>query len=153
MQRLETKVPPPLVALLCGALMAWIDAHTLQLALPAALNWTLIAALALAGIGFDFAGLYAFRRRRTTVNPLHPEKASALVCDGVYRITRNPMYVGMACFLTAWVLYLDAPLAWLGVALFAAYITRFQIIPEERMLARLFGAEFDAYRTRVRRWL
>lgn len=153
MHRLELKIPPPLVALLCGALMAWIDANTLQLALPTALNWVLITALVLAGIGFDFAGLYAFRRRRTTVNPLHPEKSSALVSDGVYRITRNPMYMGMACFLTAWALYLDAPLAWLGVALFVAFITRFQIMPEERMLARLFGAEFDAYRTRARRWL
>lgn len=153
MHRLELKVPPPLAALLCGALMAWIDANTLQLALPAALNWTLIAALVLAGIGFDFAGLYAFRRRRTTINPLHPEKSSALVSDGVYRITRNPMYVGMACFLTAWALYLDAPLAWFGLVLFVVFITRFQIMPEERMLTRLFGAEFEAYRTRVRRWL
>lgn len=153
MRCLETKVPPPLAALLCGALMAWIDANTLQLTLPTALKWMLIAVLGLAGIGFDFAGLYAFRRRRTTVNPLHPEKASALVCDGVYRITRNPMYVGMACFLAVWALYLDAPLAWLGVALFVLFITRFQILPEERTLARLFGAVYDAYRTRVRRWL
>ena len=153
MQRLETKVPPPLVALLCGALMVWIDAKTLNLALPAMLNWLLIAALVAAGIGFDFAGLYAFRRRRTTINPLHPEKSSALVSEGVYRITRNPMYVGMACFLAAWALYLDALLAWSGVSAFVAFITRFQIIPEERMLARLFGAEFDTYRARVRRWL
>lgn len=72
---------------------------------------------------------------------------------GVYRATRNPMYVGLALLLLAWTVYLGAPLALLGVAAFVAYITRFQIVPEERVLAQKFGPEFGAYRSRVRRWL
>ena len=76
-----------------------------------------------------------------------------LVTSGVYRYTRNPMYLGMACLLLAWAVYLQNPLALLGVPLFMAYITQFQIKPEERMLVKLFGDAFIRYRQQVRRWL
>lgn len=109
--------------------------------------------LALCGLGCDLAGLWAFRRHRTTVNPLRPGKASAVVQDGIYRFTRNPMYVGMALLLTAWVTGLGAPLGLLALALFVAFITRFQIQPEERALQAKFGADYAAYCARVRRWL
>jgi len=113
----------------------------------------LVALFALAGLALDFSGLMAFLRRHTTINPLHPEKSSALVTGGVYTITRNPMYLGMACLLLAWSVYLQSPAALLGIAAFMAYITHFQIKPEERTLHKLFGGEFAAYCGRVRRWL
>jgi len=106
-----------------------------------------------AGAAFDLSGLLAFRASRTTINPLQPQRASALVVGGVYRFTRNPMYVGMALFLLAWAVYLSAVLPFLGPLLFALYITRFQIQPEERVLKALFGAGYLAYAARVRRWL
>jgi protein-S-isoprenylcysteine O-methyltransferase Ste14 len=111
------------------------------------------ALLVLVGLGFDVAGLLAFRASRTTVNPLRPHRASALVSGGVYRITRNPMYVGLLLLLLAWAVHLAAlwPLAVLP--LFVLYIGRFQIAPEERALHRLFGDEYRAYVARVRRWL
>jgi protein-S-isoprenylcysteine O-methyltransferase Ste14 len=95
----------------------------------------------------------SFRRAKTTVNPLKPETSASLVSTGVYSFTRNPMYLGMALVLLAWAAYLASPWALAGPALFALYITRFQIIPEERVLARLFGTSFAEYRKRVRRWL
>lgn len=109
-------------------------------------------ALAAVGAAFDVAGLVAFRRASTTINPLHPERASALVTGGVYRITRNPMYVGLAFALLAWAAYLGSPWALLGPVAFVGYITHFQIVPEERILRARF-AQFDAYAARVRRWL
>jgi len=63
------------------------------------------------------------------------------------------MYVGLALQLLAWASYLANPLAMVGVPALVLYLTRFQIIPEERILARLFGAAYGAYRARVRRWL
>ena len=113
----------------------------------------LIVVLVIAGVSFDLLGLIAFLRMKTTINPLQPGKASALVTGGVYRITRNPMYVGMALLLTAWAVHLAALWPLLGPVFFVLYINRFQIAPEERVLKELFGEEYVAYTARVRRWL
>jgi len=98
-------------------------------------------------------GVVSFRRAKTTVNPLRPEASAALVSTGVYSFTRNPMYLGMALVLFAWAAYLSSIWSLVGPVLFALYITRFQIVPEERALERLFGASFAEYKKRVRRWL
>ncbi len=111
------------------------------------------AVLVATGLGFDVLGLLAFRAARTTVNPLHPEKASALVSAGVYRVTRNPMYVGMLCLLLAWAAFLATPAVLVGPLLFVLYITRFQIIPEERILRERFGEPYVEYMKQVRRWI
>ena len=110
-------------------------------------------ALAAAGLLVEMAGVLEFLRRKTTVNPMRPERASALVTGGVYRWTRNPMYLGWLPILTGWAIYLQHPFALVGVALFALYLTRFQIIPEERALEARFGEAYREYKRRVRRWL
>lgn len=97
--------------------------------------------------------MLSFRKARTTVNPLKPETASALVSSGVYRYTRNPMYLGFAIVLIAWSIFLAWPPALLGVLGFVMYMNIFQIGPEERALASLFGREFTQYCSQVRRWL
>ena len=115
----------------------------------------LIVAVILSAMGIAIAigGVMSFRRAQTTVNPLKPETSAALVSTGVYSFTRNPMYLGMTLVLFAWAVYLSSIWSLLGPVLFALYITRFQIVPEERVLAGLFGAPFAAYKKRVRRWL
>jgi len=110
-------------------------------------------ALAAAGAAVALAGVAEFRRVRTTVNPLRPERASALVTSGVFRWTRNPMYLGLALALLGWAAFLAHPLAALGVPAFVVWMNRWQIPREERALAALFSEEFARYRTRVRRWL
>ena len=146
---LELKIPPPLVAL-CIALAMWLTSRIVRpIDVPHLLRIGAALAFLVVGIGFDVAGLVSFMRARTTVNPLRPAATSALVVSGVYRLTRNPMYLGLLLVLVAWangVAYLLAPL-------FVLYIGRFQIVPEERMLADKFGTDFAAYRARVRRWL
>ncbi|MCC7483806.1 MAG: isoprenylcysteine carboxylmethyltransferase family protein [Burkholderiales bacterium] len=153
MKFLETAVPPPVVALACAGAM-WAVALALpDLVVP--VPWRRVAAMVLlaAGATIDAAGLLAFLRARTTVNPLRPANTSAMVTTGIYRVTRNPMYLGLVLILSAWAMWLAHPLAALGVAVFAVYIDRFQIRPEERILAAKFGGEFESYRRSVPRWL
>jgi len=153
MRWLESKIPPPVVAIVIGLAM-W-GAAPWGPALPVEAGWRrgLSAVLLAVAVAFDLAGLLAFRAMRTTVNPLAPTRATALVTGGVYRVTRNPMYVGLCVLLLAWAMYLGALAPWLGPPLFVAYITRFQIQPEERALRRLFGGRYAQYTARVRRWL
>ncbi|MCU0925619.1 MAG: isoprenylcysteine carboxylmethyltransferase family protein [Hydrogenophaga sp.] len=150
---LELKIPPPVVALLLGVAAWWLAPVSPALAWPEALRIGLTVLLALLGLTLDFSGLVAFVRRHTTINPLSPRKSTALVTSGVYRFTRNPMYLGLACLLTAWAIWLGAWLPFAAPVLFVLYITRFQIQPEERVLAQLFGPAFTDYTGRVRRWI
>jgi protein-S-isoprenylcysteine O-methyltransferase Ste14 len=153
MRSLELKIPPPLVALLLALGMWALARATFTLDAGVALRAWVSGAFVLAAAVFDVSALLAFRRARTTINPLRPGNASSLVRGGVYRFTRNPMYVGLLLLLLGWAVWLAAPWALLGPLAFVPYITRFQIVPEERVLARLFGAEFAHYQARVRRWL
>jgi protein-S-isoprenylcysteine O-methyltransferase Ste14 len=152
-QWLELKLPPPLLASLAGGIM-WLVARQL----PAlAVDWpgqqTLAMTLALAGGLIDLAGAVAFYRARTTINPLNPDNTSVMVTHGVYRYSRNPMYLGLLLMLSGWALYLSHPLAWLGLPLFVLGLTRLQILPEERILSEKFGAHYTAYAAVVRRWI
>lgn len=153
MRSLELKIPPPVVALLVGLLMWFASWLATPLDVPFA--WRFGAGLAIAGLAVivDGAGLLAFVRAKTTVNPMRPSSASSLVTSGVYRLTRNPMYLGLLLFLFAWAVFLAAWPSLLLVAVFVWYITRFQIQPEERALAERFGAEYSAYTAKVRRWI
>ncbi len=153
MHSLELKAPPVALTLLLGGLAAGADRllPAARVAVPGAeLN---AAGLALAGMVVATLGVISFRKARTTVNPLQPENASALVVTGIYRVTRNPMYVGLLLVLLGWSVFLRNPVTLVFPALFVAYMNRFQIHPEERALSARFGSAFDAYRSRVRRWL
>lgn len=150
---LDHKIPPPVVALVCAGL-AWLLARATP---DAALDWPLRAwatgGLVAMGLLLDAWGLLAFRRAGTTLNPLAPGRSTAVVLGGPYRITRNPMYLGMACVLLGVCVWLANPFAPLAVLAFVAYITRFQILPEERVLLAKFGAPYEEYLRTVRRWL
>jgi protein-S-isoprenylcysteine O-methyltransferase Ste14 len=150
MPSLEHKIPPPVVGALVAGAMWWVSSLGSLPTVATGLRHVAVALLITAGVAFDVLGLLA---SRTTINPLKPERASALVTGGVYQVTRNPMYVGMALLLLAWAVYLSALLSFAGPVIFILYITRFQIQPEERALQGIFGEEFAAYAARVRRWL
>lgn len=153
MPTLEHRVPPLVVAAVVAAGMWSVAGLGPRLPLAPGPTWWAIAALVAAGAAFVLLGVRAFRALRTTVNPLAPERASALVTAGVYRVTRNPMYVGMALLLAAWAVRLSAVLPFVGIVAFVLYMTRFQILPEERALEGLFGEQYSTYAARVRRWL
>ena len=152
LQSLELRIPPPAVAAV-AALAMWGIATAVPhgTALPARIAgaW-IIAAL---GIAIAASGVIAFRHARTTINPTKPDTSSSLVCGGVFRITRNPMYLGLLLLLFSFAIYLSSVWALPILPLFAAYIDRFQIAPEERVLSRLFGADYATYKAKVRRWI
>jgi protein-S-isoprenylcysteine O-methyltransferase Ste14 len=120
---------------------------------PFGLRVGLAVTLACTGAAFGISAMAWFRRAKTTMSPIKPADASRLVTSGVYRLTRNPMYLSLVLYLLAWAAYLSSWLALLVLPLFAMYIQRFQITPEERALSSLFGPEYAAYKQRVRRWL
>jgi protein-S-isoprenylcysteine O-methyltransferase Ste14 len=145
---------PPVVIVLIAALLIWGIARYVpapRLVLPG--SSIIAGVIAAAGIVVTLLGVVAFRQSHTTVNPLHPEQASTLVAGGVYRFTRNPMYLGFALVLLAWVVYLSAWLGVLVIALFFAYMQHFQIKSEEQALESRFGQAFLEYKKSVRRWL
>lgn len=153
MHRLETRIPPPVVMLLIGGL-AWLAArHVPALAFPLPFHNGIAIAIAVLGIALNLAPKLAFDRAGTTVNPMKPGAAARLVTGGLYRYSRNPMYLGQGLLLLAWGIHLHNALALLAVPAFVGYITRFQILPEERALAARFPDQFADFRARVRRWL
>lgn len=153
MRNLELRIPPAALALAAAVLM-WIAARALPyLTFPVPARGTLALAFVLAGLLLAAAGVFEFHRAHTTVNPLKPDAASALVVNGVYRLTRNPMYLGFTFILLGLAIALSNLAAALAVPAYVAYMNRFQILPEERALRGMFGAEFEAYAARARRWL
>jgi protein-S-isoprenylcysteine O-methyltransferase Ste14 len=150
---LELKIPP-LVLVLGLAVAMWFAAKELP-SLAFSLPWRDGFAVTVSGVGILFllAGLYEFQKARTTFNPMKPDAASSVVTSGIYRVSRNPMYVGFLLVLTAWAIFLSHPLPFLFLPVFVLYMNRFQILPEEHVLSAKFGEGYDTYRHRVRRWL
>lgn len=150
---LELKIPP-LVVLAIAALAMWLIARAMpRWIVPFPGRIALAVLLAMLGICGTFAGVLAFNKASTTVNPHLPENSSNVVTNGIYRFTRNPMYLGMLLVLFGWAIYLAHVVAAMIPFLFAAYITRYQIQPEERVLIAKFGAPYEAYLKAVRRWV
>lgn len=151
--KLEHRIPPPIIALIAAGLMWLVSLAIPPVAVGREPRLVLALLVLVAGVACGASGMRAFARAGTTVNPLEPSQASRLVTGGIYRYSRNPMYVGQLLVLLAWAIYLGNAAALLILPAFVLYLNRFQIVTEERALARLFGAEYDAYCNTVRRWL
>ncbi|MBU1236630.1 MAG: isoprenylcysteine carboxylmethyltransferase family protein [Gammaproteobacteria bacterium] len=150
---MKTTIPAPVVATAVGGIMK-LYAHAAHLSIDTSpvlaefgirLSQLSAVIALLAVVGFGLA--------RTTINPFDPSRASTLLTGGIFRITRNPLCLSLLLLLIAYAVRLGSWVEWLGPAFFAAYITRFQIIPEEKALAVKFGAAFLAYKSRTHRWI
>ena len=150
---LELKIPPVAVLLVLAILM-WFCEKTFPF-LSLNFNFSIFVAvvIAVSGCGIVIAGARAFHRVGTTINPLKPETTTTLVMEGVFCVSRNPIYLGLAMILLSWGIYLSNLLSLIFVVAFVVYMNHFQIQPEERMLQKLFGARFERYKQQVRRWL
>lgn len=152
-QALELRIPPPVVALVVAVSMWLAPRHATSLDLLIPWRPALAIVLATVGIALALAGVLAFRKAKTTVNPTKPQATSTIVSTGIYRFTRNPMYLGMLVVLAGWAVFLANAMSFLLLPLFVLYMNRFQIGPEERVLSGRFGSEYAAYIQSVRRWL
>ncbi|MEJ2405556.1 MAG: isoprenylcysteine carboxylmethyltransferase family protein [Candidatus Thiodiazotropha sp.] len=151
--RLKLNIPPPGYMLLFAALM-WFFTQLLPLLIWLASpwnqsGWIIIALSVIPAVG----AFYLFGRKQTTANPFQPQKATTLVTNGVYRYSRNPMYLALLMLLTGWALYLGSLVAALFLPLFVLIINHQQIQWEELALEQRFEQEYLDYKTRVRRWL
>ncbi len=150
---MRLKIPPAIVFLV-HLLLVWLVAEYLphtQIEVPGRL--ALVQVIGTAGVVLGVVAAGLFRRAGTTLDPVGVEKASKIVDSGLYRFTRNPMYLGLTLILIAWIIWKSNGLGILGVISFVWYITEFQIKPEEEALTEKFGEEYEQYRRRVRRWI
>lgn len=150
---MSIKIPPVVVFLVSLGLMFGAYFIAPGWAFDFMFRITLSRVFLVMGVLTSFSGVMAFRMHHTTVDPLHPEKASSLVTRGIYKYTRNPMYVGMAAILIGAAIRLGHPISVLFVGLFIGFIDRFQIVPEEKALQKIFGDAYTRYCEQVGRWI
>lgn len=146
---MENRIPPPLLTVVLAALMWFAPAPE---AVPLWRGGLAVAVFLLAG-AIGLPALRAFRKADTTIDPVRIDRASVRVTRGIYRVTRNPMYVSLTLMLVALAVWLGGAWVWAGPVLLALWLDRFQIRPEERVMAARFGADYDRYLREVRRWL
>jgi protein-S-isoprenylcysteine O-methyltransferase Ste14 len=150
---MDLLIPPPVVVAILAAAMWLIDRAVDAARIDSGLQIPVAVALLIAGAFVMAMAVASFVAAKTTINPLKPTRASRLITGGVYRYSRNPIYLGDLLVLAATAAWLGQPANLALLAAFVWYIDRFQIRPEERALSTLFGAEYAAYCARVRRWL
>ncbi|MFC6671154.1 methyltransferase family protein [Marinobacterium aestuariivivens] len=150
---MERKIPPLILVLLWLLCMGVLSALLPSPSLVFEGHIGLAVLLGMAGFAVALTGVLHFRRAGTTLNPVAPEDASALVTSGIYRYSRNPMYLGFLLWLAAAAVWLAHLAAFALLPVFVLYLNRFQIEPEERALGRIFGESFADYCRRVRRWI
>ena len=150
---LELKIPPVALVLIIALLMWLGAAYVPGLRIHFPFQSIAACVLGLSGIIVCTLGVLEFKRARTTVNPTRPQSSSSLVTTGMYRHTRNPMYLGFLLILIGWAIITGAILAIFGLPTFVLYMNRFQIEPEERVLTGLFGDQFKTYCSAARRWI
>ena len=153
MGSLHLKVPPPVVVIALAALMAGVAYAFPGAAIDIPARRVLAVVLAAIGIVCVGAGIKEFRRHETTIDPRDPQRSSSLVDTGIFRFTRNPMYLGLLVVLAGWAVFLGNLLPFLVLPMYVLYLGKYQIEPEERFLAAKFGDHFEAYRRKVRRWI
>jgi protein-S-isoprenylcysteine O-methyltransferase Ste14 len=151
--KLELKIPPVLLVVIFVALMWGASYFSPGLPLPLHFRVLAFACCGVLGLFIAMAGVISFSLARTTVNPMTPDASSALVVSGIYKHTRNPMYLGFLLALTGWGLFLSNLFSLVLLGGYVMYMNYFQITPEERSLESIFGQEFVDYKKRVRRWL
>ena len=148
---METKIPPPIVTLVFGLSIYFSRGIFQVIEIKHSFYFGIL--LLLLGFVILISAVRLFRKDKTTVNPLSPEQATKLVTDGIFKYSRNPMYLGMALVLGSIAVFFNLIGGIILVALFCAYITKFQILPEERAMRDLFSDDFDKYTKVTRRWI
>ena len=153
MNALALKVPPVAQVIITAAAMYGVSKMVPALTFSLNGSTALAVGLGVMGMSLGVMGVTQFRIAQTTPNPQALEKVSSLVTSGIYRYSRNPMYLGLVLSLLGWAFYLSHFLAFVLLPVFILYMTRFQIQPEEQMMARKFGKTYQAYLNKVRRWI
>lgn len=151
MNWLKLKVPP-LIVTVVFALLLWVTPAPYKVNNTETLYW-IVGLLLFLGSGISILGVLEFKRERTTVNPMLPQDSKSIVTSGVYRFTRNPMYLGFLLWLISFGVFTGNPLSIISILGFVLYMNCFQIVPEETILEENFGDDYLKYKASVRRWI
>ena len=148
---IKTKIPPPLVALTFGFLINYTKNFFPKIEIS---NDLFISSfIIIIGLIIMLSAIILFKKYQTTITPLNPSNATKLITDGIYKYSRNPMYLGLLLVLFGISIILN-PIGGLSlIPLFILYLNLFQIIPEENAMVDLFKDEFLEYKENVRRWI
>ena len=151
MMNIKTKFPPPLVALTFGFLIN----YTKNIFPKIEIKWRDVfgSTIIIFGIIIILSAIFLFKKYKTTITPLKPSKATKLITDGIYKFSRNPMYLGLLLVLLGISIILNLIGGFFLIPLFILYLNLFQIIPEENAMVDLFKNEFLDYKKNVRRWI
>lgn len=150
---MKLKIPPVLVFGITVLLMWLISEYVPKVIIGFSTPLWLILLVVSVGVFFLVMSLIQFSKSKTTVNPHKPENSSSIVKIGIYRYTRNPMYLGLLVILISCALYFGNSYSFLMIPVFIWYMNTFQIKPEEEMLAKLFGEDYKEYQQKARRWI
>ena len=145
---LDTKIPPPIVTIIILSIIYLFDINEYNL------NTDILSVVTLfIGIIFIISAVIQFVNRKTTVNPTKPHKTTTLVITGTYKITRNPMYLGMLLIIISYAFYKTSIISLILIPFFIFYINKFQIEPEEFEMRKKFGKEYEDHCKKVDRWI
>lgn len=149
---MELKLPPIVVLFIFALLMYLLDRFLPFGEFEFFGRYYLSTGLIISAVLISFISFGQFFRKKTTIDPTNPEKASNLITSGIFAFSRNPIYLALLLLLLAFGLRLGNAFNVLLAAGFVSYMNRFQIAPEEKALVKLFGKEFERYCKNVRRW-
>lgn len=150
---MELKIIPVAQVIIAILLMMLISSNLSVLNYHLGITVPTVTFLILIAIIIAFLAISDFRKHQTTVNPTKPETARKVVNTGIYAFSRNPMYLAMLVLIIAIAISLQNIAVFVVIPIFIIYITKFQIIPEERALTQLFGIQYESYKQKVRRWV
>ena len=147
---LETKIPPPLITLICISIIYFFEKEFIFFE-----DWNIYISgfFLLWGLIIIAFAVFKFAKTKTTVDPTKPSKTSSLVISGIYRITRNPMYLGMLFLIISFTFYKLSLVGAIVIPSFIFYINKYQIEPEEYEMRKKFGENFEDYCKKVDRWI
>lgn len=147
---LKTKIPPPLITLICILIIYFFEKEFIFFE-----DWNIYISVffLLWGLIIIAFAVFKFAKTKTTVDPTKPSKTSSLVISGIYRITRNPMYLGMLFLIISFTFYKLSLAGAIVIPSFIFYINKYQIEPEEYEMRKKFGENFEDYCKKVDRWI
>tara|TARA_Y100000748_G_scaffold86787_1_gene71838 strand:+ start:380 stop:826 length:447 start_codon:yes stop_codon:yes gene_type:complete len=148
---MSNKIPPPIVTLFFGLCIYLSRPYFPEFSFSILNSLSTISFV--LGITVFATAVSSFKRQNTTVNPISIEKASSLVVNGVFKYSRNPMYLGMLFILLGLTFKFNLIGGLLFTSIFMIFISIFQIKPEEAAMEKLFDQEWKNYIKNVRRWL
>ena len=148
---MNNKIPPPIVALFCG-----LGIYCSRYLFPTfSFDYSILISIIFVLTGFFvfLSAIRSFKKQETTIDPLNPEKATSLVTNGIFKYSRNPMYLGVILILCSISIQFSLIGGLIIIPIFLLFITKYQIIPEEKAMKNLFKEDFQSYKEKTRRWL